>query len=351
MTYGRTLLCQKDPTTGTLVDNYRPITCLSLMWKLFTGIIADDIYHHISAERLLPEEQKGCRRMSRGTKDQLLIDKTILKDCKRRHTNLAMAWIDYRKAFDFVPHSWISECLEMFGIAENVRQFLANSMKNWKLKLTANGTNLGEVKVTRGIFQGDSLSPLLFVICMIPLSLVLRKTKAYYEWGNKQYRINHLLFMDDLKLFGKTKDQIDFLVQTVQIFSEDIGMEFGLKKCGSLVLRKVKLIAGEGLYLNNDRLMKEFNEEGIKYTGILDLDKKKEREFKKSIDRDYQRRQRLILISNVNGRNKITAINIWTVVLLRYWTGIIDWNCEELQSPDRKTRKYLIMYGALYLKQ
>ena len=108
--------------------------------------------------------------------------KTILKDCKRRHTILAMAWIDYRKAFDFVPHSLICECLEMFGIAENVRQFLANSMENLKFTLTANGTNLGDVKVKRGIFQGDSLSPLLFMICMIPLSLVLRKTKAYYEW-------------------------------------------------------------------------------------------------------------------------------------------------------------------------
>ena len=60
MTYGRTVLCQKDPTKGTLVDKYQPITCLPLMWKLFTGIIADDIYHHLSTERLLPEEQKGC---------------------------------------------------------------------------------------------------------------------------------------------------------------------------------------------------------------------------------------------------------------------------------------------------
>ena len=350
MTYGRTVLCQKDPTKGTLVDNYRPITCLPLMGKLFTGIIADDIYHHLSRESLLPEEQKGCRRMSRGTKDQLLIDKTILQDCKRRHTNLAMAWIDYRKAFDFVPHSWICECLEMFGIAENVRQFLANSMKNWKLTLTANGTNLGEVKVTRGIFQGDSLSPLLFVICMIPLSLVLRKTKAFYEWGNKQYRINHLLFMDDLKLFGKTKDQIDSLVQTVQIFSEDIGMEFGLKKCGILVLRKGKLIAGEGIHLPNDRLMKEVTEEGYTYLGILELDKIKEREIKKNIDREYKRRLRLILKSKLNGRNKIIAINTWAVALLRYGAGIIDWNCEELRSLDRNMRKYMTIYGALHPK-
>ena len=62
-------------------------------------------------------------------KDQLLIDKTIVKDCRKRRTNLAMAWIDYRKAYDFVPHSWILECLDMLGIADNVRSFLEKSMK------------------------------------------------------------------------------------------------------------------------------------------------------------------------------------------------------------------------------
>ena len=95
MTYGRTVSCQKDAAKGNAVDNFRPITCLPLMWKLLTGIIADDMYNFMERENLLPEEQKGCRRKSRGTKDQLLIDKTILRDCKRRKTNLAMAWIDY----------------------------------------------------------------------------------------------------------------------------------------------------------------------------------------------------------------------------------------------------------------
>ena len=97
------------------------------------------MYEYLEEERILPYKQKGCRRKSRGTKDQLLIDKAILKDCKRRKTNLAMAWVDYRKAYDFVPHIWIVECMELFGIAENVRVFLQNSMKQWELTLTSNG--------------------------------------------------------------------------------------------------------------------------------------------------------------------------------------------------------------------
>ena len=97
------------------------------------------------------------------------------------------------------------------------------------------------MNLRRGIFQGDSLSPLLFVICMIPLSSALRKVKAGYDFRGKQLKINHLLFMDDHKLFGKNEKQIDSLVKTVHIFSKDIGMEFGIKKCGMLVMKKGKI--------------------------------------------------------------------------------------------------------------
>ena len=281
------------------------------------------MYCFMENENLILEEQKGCRRESRGTKDQLLIDKTILKDCRKRRTNLAMAWIHYRKAYDFVPHSWILECLDLLGIADNVRSFLEKIMKKWKLLLTANGLELCEVDVNRGIFQGDSPSPLIFVIYLIPLSLLLRKAKASYEWGRKEFKLNHLLFMDDLKLFGKSDDQIDSLVQTVFTFSEDIGMEFALKKYGVVILRKGKL-KFDGIHLPNQEIMKEVDENGYTYLGILELDEIKERKMKNKATAEYKRRLRLILKSKLNGKGKIQAINTWVVALLRYGAGIIN---------------------------
>ena len=129
MIHGRTVLCQKDPRKGNTVENYCPITCLPLMWKLLTGMIAEEVNDYLEQEKLLPEEQKGCRRGTHGAKDQLLIDKAVSEDCNKRHTNLSMAWKDYKKAYDFVPHSWINECMELFGIADDVRNFLEKSME------------------------------------------------------------------------------------------------------------------------------------------------------------------------------------------------------------------------------
>ena len=88
------------------------------------------MYNYLEHDKLFPEEQKGCRQENCGTKDQLIIYKTMFKDWKKRHTNLYMAWIDYKKACEFLPHSQINECMKLFGIVDNVRNFLKKSMKS-----------------------------------------------------------------------------------------------------------------------------------------------------------------------------------------------------------------------------
>ena len=77
---GRTSLLLKDESKHNVVSNYRPITCLPLMWKLLTGVIAGQIYAHLDQEKLLPQEQKGCRKGSRGTNGLLYIDKAVITE-------------------------------------------------------------------------------------------------------------------------------------------------------------------------------------------------------------------------------------------------------------------------------
>ena len=205
----------------------------------------------------------------------------------------------------------------MFRIAENLRTFLQKSMQQWMLSLTANGEDLGEINVKGGIFQGDSLPPLLFVLSMVPLSLILKKVNACYKWGKKEYKLNHLLFMDDLKLYAKSEEQANTLVRTVYVFSTDIGMKFGIKKCGILTMKRAKFVKSEGIKLPDGEVMKQVGQEGYIYLGIIELDKIKETEKKEEITKEYKRRQRLILESKLNGRNKVTAINTWAVATFR----------------------------------
>ena len=61
MTKGKTTLIQKDPSKGTAPKNYRPITCLPMMWKILTAQIREKIYYSLTSHGLFPDEQKGCR--------------------------------------------------------------------------------------------------------------------------------------------------------------------------------------------------------------------------------------------------------------------------------------------------
>ena len=100
-----------------------------------TGTIAESIYNFLDVNDKLPVEQKRCKKKGRKSKHQLLIDNTILRDCRKRHTYLWIAWIDYKKAYDMVSHSWIIESLEQ--VPDNICKFVKRSMANWQTKLTS----------------------------------------------------------------------------------------------------------------------------------------------------------------------------------------------------------------------
>ena len=183
-----------------------------------------------------PKNKRVAEENHVELKTNCLLIKLLFEIAKEKKTNLFMSWIDFRKAYDLVPNSWILESLRIIGAAENIVRLLENSMKNWKTQLTANGADLGTVQIKRGIFQGDSLSPLLFVTSLIPVTIILRSLKQGYSL-DKKTKINHLLYMDDLKLYGKSNNEMDTLIQTVRICTTDIGMKFGLDKCGVLAMK------------------------------------------------------------------------------------------------------------------
>ena len=127
---------------------------------------------------MLPEEQTGCRKGSRGTNDLFYINRVVIKEVKSRNMNLAMAWIDYQKACDVAAFSWMTECLDLTGIVDNIRSLLVNSMEQWKLMLCSGNSELGKVEIKRGIFQEESLSNLVFVLALSPISFIVRKAKV-----------------------------------------------------------------------------------------------------------------------------------------------------------------------------
>ena len=169
---GATNLLHKKEETW-IPKNYRPVACLPTTFKILTSVITDRLYSHLEKEAIMTPEQRGGKKDCYGCKDQLMINNAILENCKKRK-NLSTAWIDYKKAFDSVPHSWILKCLQMYKIHPVCITFIEENMSQWKTNMTLvhneGVLETGPIGIKRGIFQGDSPSPLLITMSVNPLS-------------------------------------------------------------------------------------------------------------------------------------------------------------------------------------
>ncbi|XP_063377562.1 uncharacterized protein LOC134664747 [Cydia fagiglandana] len=236
LTTGVTFLLYKSGST-TEAKNYRPITCLPTLYKLLTSILRAKINAHIVANNILASAQNGCRVGSRGTKELLLIDMTICQRIRRNRGALSAAWIDYKKAYDSVPHSWLERVLELYKVDTALRAFLSACMRQWTtvLRQPGGGDERPDpqdfIRIERGIFQGDSLSPLWFCLALNPLSTLLKDLELGCRLRRGGEVISHLLYMDDLKLFAPNSQDLVELLKTTEVFSNAINMEFGVDKC------------------------------------------------------------------------------------------------------------------------
>ena len=97
--------------------------------------------------------------------------------------------IEYEKTYDAVPQTWIIKPLKMFKISDNVIEFFTEATKNWKVKLTAGGKSLTEMKIQRGIFQRDAPSPLLLAIAMMILNHIFKKFTGGKKFTKSQKRL------------------------------------------------------------------------------------------------------------------------------------------------------------------
>ena len=157
------------------------------------------------------------------------------------------------------------------------------------------------------------------------------------------------MYMDDIKPFAKNEKELETLIHTIRIYSQGIGMEFGIEKRALLVMKIGKRHLTDGIELpNQDKIKTLAQNETYKYLGILEPDTIKQVEMKNKIQKEYVRRTGKLLEIKLNSRNLIKGINIWPVSLVRYSGPFLKWTRDELRQMDKKTRKLMTMYKALH---
>ena len=201
--------------------NYRPVSLTSHVCKLFESILKDKIVEHIEKFNLLNQSQHDFI-LNKSCLTNLLEFITFRSNSIDNHKEVDVVYVDFKKAFDKVPHKRLMIKLRSFGISGSIYNWIENWLMNRKQRVVLNGFSSDWKEVTSGVPQGSVLGPLLFIIFVNDI--------------DQSVTSNLLKFADDAKLFRQVSDQsdVDALredLRNLYQWSEDWQMLFNIDKC------------------------------------------------------------------------------------------------------------------------
>ena len=325
------LIPKGTPMRGS---DFRPIACMSCLYKLTTKCVTEVVKLEAERRGLLAENQLGAVRGVQGAKEQALLNIAVNK----AHANrLKMMWIDVKKAFDSINHGYLLACLKALRLPTWVQQFLESTIARWALQVCSNQEIILEKRMERGILQGDTLSPLLFALCMDPLSRALngKFPKVEVEAGEgRTHSVNHLLFIDDLKLFGCSESDLKLLAAETYAFFDSVGLEPNKEKSATnspICAGKAELLEGAA---------------GYKYLGITeDSTGVPKRSCFESIRTELMARINRLCETKLNARNLIHSVNEHALSLLNYYVGVLRLEPKDFEDLDHAVRQSLMRHG------
>ena len=199
-------------------ENYRPITILSCLGKLFTAIINARLTIYIEENDLLNKNQAGFRK-GHSTIDNIFILHLLSEYCKHKHTKLFCSFIDFTKAFDNIWRSALWSKILKYNINGKVFNVIKNMYKNIKSCVNVNNQNSAFFQCCRGVRQGENLSPILFSLFLNDLEhYILSNNDANITLSDLDLdvflKIVVLLYADDTVLFATSEENLKSLLKT-----------------------------------------------------------------------------------------------------------------------------------------
>ena len=345
---GRTVLIPKTKNL-TSAREYRPITCLNTLYRLFTGVLARYLKNHADKNNIWDQNQLGAHEGVLGTVDQLLVDNCIMDEVRTHHRDLAVAYYDYQKAYDMVRHDWILRVFEWMKVPLKVILVIKGVMKRWKTQLEV-GTTREKVKsswinIQKGFLQGDSFSPVGFCLAEVPVAMLIRETEGYKMGrpGMRDVKRTHSLFIDDLKVYQRNKAELEVINDTIVQASLDTGACYGVKKCAGAIFKRGKLVQSDGITIGEEsiNMLDPQKDDVYKFLGCEQGEGIEMENVRRRLKEVVSHRMNQLVNLELYDNNLVKAINSRVIPVAGYLMNVCKFSKSDLDGLDKIVKQVL----------
>ena len=201
-----------DPS---VIQNHRPIGLKRTIYKLWTATVTRVLTEYIDEHALIGEAQAGFRT-GRSTTHQLQRLRLALEDAKLTKSDIQVLYVDFTDAFGSVDHARLHCIMESMGIPEDAVGIIKDLYQGASIVVKTPKGDTQPIPIEgRGTIQGDTLSPLLFIIYMEPLLRWLQEGRKSYKMKTSHEEVGPLAYADDLSVV--TEDPQDAISQAHKI--------------------------------------------------------------------------------------------------------------------------------------
>ncbi|GKU98551.1 hypothetical protein SLEP1_g11543 [Rubroshorea leprosula] len=215
------------------IEDYRPISLIGVRYKILAKLLVNRLRKVLDT---IIEEQQMAFIKGRKLLDGVIIANEVIEEAKRKKKNSFLLKVDFEKAYDKVGWDFIDYMLLRMWFTAKWRKWMKECLQSSTVSILINGSPKRQFLVSKGIRQGDPLSPFLFLIVTEGLNglMLSAMDKNLYKGvriGNVDVMVSHLQFADDTIFFGEaSKENIQVIKCVLRTFELASGLKINYGK-------------------------------------------------------------------------------------------------------------------------
>jgi hypothetical protein len=228
--------------------NFRPISLLPTMYKIFSGILSSRIMATATKLGWISPEQKGFLPGVRGIQEHTHLLHTVIEQAKQSKREMVVAWLDLSNAFGSIPHPILNCLFQSLPLPTELRRILGDIYSNNIMEFLV-GPDSVQIHPTAGVRQGDPLSSVIFNLAAEP---IIRTAKNHNSgFPVFQTRVSTTAYADDIAIVGSSIGETQKTLNAIENTATSLGLKFNPGKCTSLALTNGKCVTGNSLKMGD----------------------------------------------------------------------------------------------------